>query len=175
MFDLIIVSCAKTKAAEPKPARELYTSPLFRMSRDFAELNGADWMIASAKFGLVSPLSIIRPYDETIGELDEPGLTMFRELSKLTLGYWLAEWRCSIAHDANAFPQVAILAGERYVRELLDATWLKSIEDRLCLPLAGKQIGERLQWLKAAVAESRQLAKEADRVIGRALTGSEVA
>lgn len=165
MFDLIIVSYDQTRAEESCEARDFYTSELFQKSREFAELNGADWMIASAKFGLVSPLSIIGPYDQRLELLYADELDYFRGSCRLTLAYWLAEWRKSVAHNPHVFPAVAILAGERYSQELILTTWLKSIEFRLCVPLADKTTAERLRWLDRANLESRRQIAEAKELV----------
>lgn len=163
-FDLIIVACSKTKTASPSLARELYTSDLFRKSRDFAELVGDDLLIASAKYGLLSPLETVEPYDQPFASLDSAGRADFRQRSQLVLGEWLGEWREQIAKSRDAFPTVAILAGKPYVDQLVAATWLKRPECRLSDLLEEMQIGQRLAWLKGALADARQLVAEAKEV-----------
>ena len=69
----ILIGCVKTKAPEPRPARELYTSPLFLARREYAESTGLPWFIVSARYGLVAPDAIIEPYDATLAGLDRLG------------------------------------------------------------------------------------------------------
>jgi hypothetical protein len=61
-----LVGCVATKANEPRPARDLYTSPLFRGRRTYVERTCEKWFILSAKHGLVSPERVLAPYDETL-------------------------------------------------------------------------------------------------------------
>jgi hypothetical protein len=61
-----LVGCVATKANEPRPARDLYISPLFRGRRTYVERTCERWFILSAKHGLVSPERVLEPYDETL-------------------------------------------------------------------------------------------------------------
>jgi hypothetical protein len=61
--DLILVGCVKTQLDHPAPAEELFTSPLFRYRREFAERSGRPWFILSSHHGLVAPETVIEPYD----------------------------------------------------------------------------------------------------------------
>lgn len=52
-----LVSCVKTKRDTPHPAKDLYTSPLFKGLRRYAEAHADTWFILSAEFGSqISPL-----------------------------------------------------------------------------------------------------------------------
>ena len=66
---LCIVSCTAKKRASPMPAEDLYSSPLFRLSRRYAQANYDRWAILSAKHGLISPSEIISPYDQELSTL----------------------------------------------------------------------------------------------------------
>jgi hypothetical protein len=61
-----LVGCVKQKQTEPAPARELYTSPLFRGRRAFVEDSCDRWYILSARHGLVDPGQALGPYDEAM-------------------------------------------------------------------------------------------------------------
>jgi hypothetical protein len=64
-----LVGCVKSKQAGAAPARELYTSPLFRGRRAWVERSCDSWFILSAKHGLVEPDRVLSPYDETLTDL----------------------------------------------------------------------------------------------------------
>ena len=64
-----LVGCVKSKQSQAAPARELYTSPLFRGRRAWVERTCDRWFILSAKHGLVEPDLILAPYDETLTKL----------------------------------------------------------------------------------------------------------
>lgn len=61
-----LVGCVKTKLDRRVPAKDLYTSPLFRGRRAFVEASCEQWFILSAKHGLLSPAEEVEPYDETL-------------------------------------------------------------------------------------------------------------
>lgn len=67
--DLVLVGCVKTKRSGRHPARDLYTSELFRLRRARAEESGKPWFILSAKYGLVSPDEVINSYDRAMADL----------------------------------------------------------------------------------------------------------
>jgi hypothetical protein len=64
MKPLFVIACSGAKLDRAAPARELYTSQLFRKARAYAELHGADWLILSALHGVVEPDRVIEPYDQ---------------------------------------------------------------------------------------------------------------
>jgi hypothetical protein len=69
---IVLVACSARKRGTPCPAKDLYTSTLFRYSRRYAEQFGDRWYILSARHGLLSPEARISPYEQTL-----PGLTGF--------------------------------------------------------------------------------------------------
>ena len=65
--DAVLLGCVKSKDTRPRPAKDLYTSELFRRRRLYAEASGLPWWIVSAEYGLVAPDEVIAPYDTLIG------------------------------------------------------------------------------------------------------------
>jgi hypothetical protein len=61
-----LVGCVKEKSAQPRRARELYLSTLFRGRRAYVEQSCDEWWILSAKHGLVHPDEMLDPYDVTL-------------------------------------------------------------------------------------------------------------
>jgi hypothetical protein len=61
-----LVSCVKSKRSAPTPACDLYTSPLFRHLRGYAEANADTWYILSAGHGLLRPDQVVAPYERTL-------------------------------------------------------------------------------------------------------------
>lgn len=136
---VVLVSCARAKLSHAAPAEELYTSPLFRLAsawarREVASGRAARWGILSAQHGLLSPRQVVAPYDLTLRQLDREEREAWGSRIDVALrcrwGLWPA-------------PAV-VLAGAAYVGPLaqLGDSWA------ICEPLAGLQVGERLQWLK---------------------------
>jgi uncharacterized HhH-GPD family protein len=63
-----LVGCVKSKQPRPAPARDLYTSALFRGRRAFVESTCDQWFILSAKHGLLAPDELIEPYDVRLAD-----------------------------------------------------------------------------------------------------------
>jgi hypothetical protein len=60
---ILLLGCGKSKLDHPAPAGDLYTGPVFRARRAYAEATGLRWYILSAKYGLLDPDEMIGPYD----------------------------------------------------------------------------------------------------------------
>jgi hypothetical protein len=58
-----LVSCVKTKLPGMHPAKELYASPLFRLSFEYASKHADRTYILSAKCGLVEREQRIESYE----------------------------------------------------------------------------------------------------------------
>jgi len=61
-----LVGCVKRKRTTSAPARDLYTSPLFKGRRRHVERTCTRWLILSAKHGLLDPAEVVAPYDQTL-------------------------------------------------------------------------------------------------------------
>jgi hypothetical protein len=110
-----LVACAKTKLDRPAPARELYTSPLFKMSLAYAEQRCASVFILSAKYGLVTLDQQLEPYDDTVKRMKQ------RE-RQLWASRVLAALRPLLGVDT---PVLALASGD-YLNPLIEAhlaTW----------------------------------------------------
>ena len=64
-----LVGCVKGKASSPRPAKDLYVSPLFKGRRAYVERTCDEWWILSALHGLVDPDNVVAPYDLAMGDL----------------------------------------------------------------------------------------------------------
>ena len=67
--DLVLVGCVKTKRTARSPAKNLYSSPLWRYRRAYAECLGVPWYILSALHGLLDPDQRIDAYDLALTDL----------------------------------------------------------------------------------------------------------
>jgi len=63
MRNLIIIGCSQDKEDYACPAKEMYTGTIFKKSYNVAQQIGGDIYIISAKHGLITPDTIIEPYD----------------------------------------------------------------------------------------------------------------
>lgn len=67
-----LVGCGKAKLDQAAPARELYTSNLFKLSARYAQEAFDGWYVVSALHGLVEPERVVAPYDFSLAEMRVP-------------------------------------------------------------------------------------------------------
>ena len=60
---ILILGCSVLKTSEPGPARIVYAGRIVRLGVDYAKLMGYECLILSGKYGLITPDTIIEPYD----------------------------------------------------------------------------------------------------------------
>lgn len=127
---IVLVACCGQKLDRVAPARDIYTSDLFKKARAWAETFGACWYVLSAKYGVLPPAREIEPYDETLAD---------------KAAHELAIWNAMVRTQfAGVHRNIVVLAGARY------RGWLQGVEHRA--PMAGMGIGQQKAWLKAQVA-----------------------
>jgi hypothetical protein len=136
-----LVGCSSTKLNRPAPARELYTSPLFKKASAYAEATCDRWYVLSAKYGLIPPDTELYPYDQRLVRRGHHWMSADERA-------WadLVERQLREALRWTPEPRLIVLAGAAY-RDLLDhGQW--SIE----APLRGLGIGQQLAWLTRELA-----------------------
>jgi len=139
--DIVLVGCVKTKLPTAAPADELYTSPLFKKRRRYAEVTGRPWFILSALHGLVSPDQVLEPYD------------MYLAGQPVT---YRRQWALRVVRDLIAAVgplegrTVEVHAGASYVEPL--EPLLSAAGVGLRVPLRGLNQGQHLAWYSSAPA-----------------------
>lgn len=127
-----LVACCATKADKACAAKDLYVSPLFRMSRSWIERQGIPWFILSAKYGLLDPSRIVEPYNLTLSQL-----------SRQQRQQW----------SRHVHQQITLATREATLLVLAGSLYLGATKGfRVIDPLQGLPIGRRLQRLKAMLA-----------------------
>ncbi|MBX7435453.1 hypothetical protein JDV09_25655 [Mycobacterium sp. Y57] len=141
--DIVLVTCVKTKRDRPSPAKDLYTSALFRKQRAYAERSGVPWFILSAEHGLVAPDEWLAPYERYLPDMSKE----FRS----AWSAWVAA-RLEVLAGSLAGKTIEIHAGSVY----LDAVRpdLEALGATVTDPLRGLSMGQRLSWYDAAGSES---------------------
>lgn len=138
------IACSSKKKNRPSPAGELYTSPLFKKSREFVEETCDFWFILSAKYGVVTPQTIVNPYDLTLSKMPISARRSWAELVKrqLTkLDHYLSEPH---GNQYPLFVNYLILAGTKYRQPF--ESHVGGV-DSVIIPMKGLGIGHQLQWL----------------------------
>lgn len=145
---IALVSCSKTKLGRAAPARDLYTSPLFKKSRAWAERYADEWWILSAKYFLRSPGDLTMPYDVTLRDM----IPQERRIWTNTMSSWLLK-TLGIFHPNAGLFKITILAGKMYYNDgLLNTLDLHGVRHRI--PMEGMGIGQRLKWLNTQLTLS---------------------
>jgi hypothetical protein len=129
-----LVSCVKSKRASATPARELYTSQLFRSLRGYAEARAEAWYVLSAEHGLLHPDQVIAPYERTLNTM--------RKADRLA---WADRVQGQLLEVLPPGAEVIMLAGERYRTDLVP--FLRAHGFSVEVPLEGLSLGRQLQRL----------------------------
>jgi hypothetical protein len=140
---LVIVPCGKLKIwdkhpeAGPTAAADAYVGSPFKVNRGYAERTGGDWVVLSAKHGL------LRPTDIVPGTYD----TTFKHRSTNPIG--VATLREQIEQlGLDRYGEVVGLGGKEY-RDVIDAAF-EGTRVRLSFPFAGLPMGKAMGVTKQA-------------------------
>ena len=133
MKRIILISCASKKLPHKARAKNLYISPLFKLSLRYAKsLNPSKIFILSAKHGLLDLEKRIEPYDETLNDMSA------KEVRK-----WARKVIRQSGRVANLNKdQIILLATEKYRKYLIPHFTNYKV------PLKGLGIGKQLKYLK---------------------------
>ena len=132
---LLLVTCVKEKLDRPAPARDLYTSALFKKERAYAEHSGLPWFILSAEHGLVAPDEWLAPYERYLPDTPPSYRTAW--------GTWVVE-RLEMLAGPLVGRTIEVHASSAYVTTLREPLAAKGAQ--LVEPLAGLRQGQRLAW-----------------------------
>ena len=130
---IALVSCSSRKQHVISRAKDMYSSPLFLYSRQYAEKHDM-WFILSAKYGLLYPDQVIETYDEYLGNK-----------TKKEIDIWSHKVLDQLKHVVNG-NEFVFLAGKKYRTSLSEL--IVSNGGTVLTPLAGLGIGQQLSWLK---------------------------
>jgi len=140
MTTIGIVACSKTKLGHAAPAKDLYTSQLFRAARAYSEASYDRWLILSAMHGLIEPDQIIEPYDVTLARMNASevtawGLKVLGQIMDTDL--------------SQGGVELFLHAGRLYRHPFA----LPSAYIPITVPLLGMGIGQQLGWYAARARE----------------------
>lgn len=130
---IVFLSCVKTKRDTPCAAKDMYISPLFRYSYQYAKsLNPRKIYILSAKYGLLEPDDIIEPYEQTL-----------KNMSAASRKRWGGECINSLKQKGQNFAEEAVfLCGDNYRKDLL------KVFPNHRVPIKGISFGNQLKFYK---------------------------
>lgn len=136
MATVVLISCVKKKLNHAAKAKDLYTSPLFRLSLEYAKtLNPDKIFILSAKYHLLGLERAVEPYDQTL---------------KLIKSAERKEWAAEVLKELK---EETYLKNDKFVL-LAGKPYLEYIEHEIAHreePLKGLPIGKRVSRLKELI------------------------
>lgn len=130
-----LVGCSGPKLKEPAPARQLYTSPLFRSALALAERRHDVVYVISAKHELVTLDQVVAPYDLAMSDVAKERRPIWG-----TRVWWSIQRR-----HPRVEREIYIYAGKDYARPIRRAGFNGATFHE---PLARMQLGQRLKWLR---------------------------
>lgn len=136
---IILLSCVKGKAEVAAPAREMYTSLLFKLSLRYAQMladGPADKIfILSAKYGVLGLDEVIKPYLMTLKSFTE------RELERWA-NRVLVQLRGKLGQEFNFNEaEFILLLGKPYRKYLI------KYFNNFIVPMFGLGFGQQRAWL----------------------------
>jgi hypothetical protein len=132
---IVLITCVKTKLVRPAPAKDLYTSTLFRRAKGYAESSGLPWYILSAEHGLLQPDEWLAPYERYLPDTPQS--------YRRAWGSWVVERLALLAGPLDG-QTIEVHASAAYVDAIRDG--LETLGARIVEPLRGLEQGRRLAW-----------------------------
>jgi hypothetical protein len=129
-----LLATARKKATHPSAAIELYISPLFVKSVQYAQNNYDDFFFYSAKEGLVTKDQYIEPYNVSI-----------KNFSTSEKREWARKVITDLEHHVKPSQCVIYIHGGWVYREYLQPA-LEKAGYQFEIPLEGYSIGNQLKW-----------------------------
>lgn len=154
MSIIVLLSCTKSKLDKPSQAQDLYSvSPTFKKTLEYGKSLKPDKMyILSAKHYLVPLTKVLAPYDKTLKEMPKEEKEAWGEkvLSQMK--------QVGINPEKDHF---IFLTGTEYMKPLL-----KYIpENHTEMPMAGKRMGERMQWLNQQIKGIKEIVNYVKKIL----------
>lgn len=150
MKKIVLISCSskKLETRVKVKAKELYVSPLFRYSLQYAEsLRPAKIFILSAKHGLLDLEKKIKPYNSTLSYVSPKKR---RKNLKVLTKDEKRNWGKKVIKDLSKYTNLKrakfiVLAGQSYIEPIRKSFGDDNFEE----PLKGRNQGKRLGYLKS--------------------------
>jgi cytoplasmic iron level regulating protein YaaA (DUF328/UPF0246 family) len=139
---LIIIECSKEKlgytGSIKAPAKMMYQGRLFKTVKEYAETMGFDYVIISAKYGLVFPNEIIEGYEKVLKTAED--VERIRPMVEEKLKPILTNYK-----------KILVIAGEKY-RDVLRNLW-----DARFVTIKSKGYGDLCRIIKILIPKGRTI------------------
>lgn len=138
---IALIGCSGPKLKEPAPARQLYTSQLFRSTLALADRRHDVIYVISAKHELVTLDQVVEPYNKTMSDIAKEWRVIWGS----------RVWDSILRRHQGVDRQIFVYAGKDYARPIERAGFHQATFHE---PLAKMQIGQRLRWLREQLGKS---------------------
>ena len=135
---VILLGSVKQKFEHPAAAKDLYRSPLWKARRTYAEASGYEWLILSAKHGVLEPDQRIAPYDVELRKLSATERHRWGERTVKALHQRLTSLK-GVTFEVHA--------GDAYRRAIEPG--ILQLGAKLDAPLAHLTIGKQSGWYRS--------------------------
>lgn len=137
MRSIYLIACVSKKRSSPIIAELMYQSDWFLKARAYAKTHADSWYILSAKYGLLSPQTLIEPYDKTLA----------KGMLKAERIHWAEQVYKDLLSEIEQDDKLIFLAGNKYREYLVPK--LEESGYQVEIPMLGLGIGQQLAWLKS--------------------------
>lgn len=149
---IVLISCVSQKTNYPARIKDLYTSPLFKKTWEYAVKfeKPKDIYILSALHGLIKWDTMCEPYDKTLLDMSKEECLEWADKVKAQIDVTFLKDKKMEDYEFVLF------AGSKYYENLLDYF----PEGSLRLPLGKLPIGKRLGVLSTALKTGKEIILE---------------
>jgi hypothetical protein len=137
---LVIIGCGKSKIWDkhhdigPQKAEDVYTSGFATVKRKYAQSQGCDWMVLSAKYGFIRPDFVIPgPYNVTFNVPSTHPMSL-PELKKQVED-----------QELGRYDEITIVGGVEYIKMTTDAFADTAV--RIVTPFAHHPMGKQMEMM----------------------------
>lgn len=127
----------------PAAARDAYTGTQFRVARRYAEAHGSTWFVLSAKYGFISPETLIENYDVAFSKLINGYYRPVEMAGQVSEGVLNSQARQIAAANPNR--EIVCLVADAYRVKIERA--FAGLPVTLKFPIAGLRQHAMMAWM----------------------------
>jgi hypothetical protein len=144
------VGCGKAKQSRACRAAELYTGSLTRLAIKWMERNCEEFYILSAKFGLLDPDRVIKPYNVKLSD--------YSDEEQISWGNMVADGLHAM-FNTNCTPFL-VMAGSDYSSAFMPKLTRIGLDGYVYEVCKGLKMGNRMRWIRNNPVLTEKVLKE---------------
>lgn len=147
--DVAIITCGLKKKKVAAPAQDFYTGTSFRVYCTYVSENFKNWVILSAKYGMVLPSQVLEPYD-----------TYIKDLSAEDKRILMNRFICSLKDTFPKAGKFIFFVSDAYKKAILEV--ISGYNISVEFPFEGLRFGQKLQFMRTGNSSILNLEELAD-------------